>query len=199
MEEAEGQAQTETFNNLRDNSADYDIILNNLDDLVNRPPDKQLRLTLKMKYELMEAMMNDEEGMAAHCQVMPEMSGCEPYLETNPVASIDFETMTEREVARYGIEWEDHMLNINRVSDEDNVEWQLVDDATGQKNMAIDWQFNRGDLVKIRIVNDQKSVHPMHHPMHFHGQRFVVLTRDGTLNNNLEWKDTTLVLSLIHI
>ena len=85
------------------------------------------------------------------------------------------------------------MLNINRVSDEDNVEWQLVDDAAGQKNMAIDWQFNRGDLVKIRIVNDQKSVHPMHHPIHFHGQRFVVLTRDGTLNDNLEWKDTTLV------
>jgi FtsP/CotA-like multicopper oxidase with cupredoxin domain len=36
-------------------------------------------------------------------------------------------------------------------------------------------------------------MHPMQHPVHFHGQRFVVLTRDGIPNKNLQWKDTTLV------
>ena len=36
-------------------------------------------------------------------------------------------------------------------------------------------------------------MHPMQHPIHFHGQRFVVLTRDGKSNDNLQWKDTTLV------
>ena len=48
-------------------------------------------------------------------------------------------------------------------------------------------------MVKIRIVNDEESVHPMHHPIHFHGQRFVVLARDGVINDNLEWKDTVLI------
>ena len=167
--------------------------LNNLDNLINKPPDKNLRLTLKMKYSLMKAIMDDEEGMVAHCRVMPEMSGCEPHLEANSITPVNFAEMTAREVARHGIEWEDHMVNINRVSDDDSVEWQLLDDETKKKNMDIDWRFNQGDLVKIRIINDKKSAHPMHHPIHFHGQRFVVLARDGIINDNLEWKDTALI------
>ena len=35
--------------------------------------------------------------------------------------------------------------------------------------------------------------HPMQHPLHFHGQRFLVISRDGIPNNNLVWKDTVLV------
>ena len=59
--------------------------------------------------------------------------------------------------------------------------------------MNIDWSFNQGDVVKIRIFNDPDSMHPMQHPIHFHGQRFVVLSRDGVVNNNFQWKDTTLI------
>jgi hypothetical protein len=33
----------------------------------------------------------------------------------------------------------------------------------------------------------------MQHPIHFHGQRFVVVTRDGRFEENLVWKDTVLV------
>jgi FtsP/CotA-like multicopper oxidase with cupredoxin domain len=33
----------------------------------------------------------------------------------------------------------------------------------------------------------------MQHPIHLHGQRFVVLGRDGVINDNLQWKDTELV------
>lgn len=47
--------------------------------------------------------------------------------------------------------------------------------------------------MKIRIFNDPKSVHPMQHPIHFHGQRFLVLDINGQKNNNLVWKDTVLV------
>ena len=42
-------------------------------------------------------------------------------------------------------------------------------------------------------------MHPMQHPIHFHGQRFVVLASDWghsgkmVANNNLQWKDTVLV------
>ena len=61
-----------------------------------------------------------------------------------------------------------------------NMRWKLVDRDTGAENHAIDWQFRVGDRVKIRLVNEMDSDHPMHHPFHIHGAgRFVVLARDG--------------------
>jgi len=33
----------------------------------------------------------------------------------------------------------------------------------------------------------------MHHPIHIHGLRFLVLDQDGKVNNNMGWKDTILV------
>lgn len=33
----------------------------------------------------------------------------------------------------------------------------------------------------------------MQHPIHFHGQRFLILTHNGTKNTNLVWKDTVLL------
>ncbi|NIW38613.1 MAG: multicopper oxidase domain-containing protein, partial [Gemmatimonadetes bacterium] len=48
-------------------------------------------------------------------------------------------------------------------------------------------------VVKIRIFNDPDSFHPMQHPIHIHGQRFLVLARDGVPNDNLVWKDTVLL------
>jgi len=33
----------------------------------------------------------------------------------------------------------------------------------------------------------------MQHPIHFHGQRFLVIDENGTKSNNLVWKDTVLV------
>ena len=33
----------------------------------------------------------------------------------------------------------------------------------------------------------------MQHPIHFHGQRFLVVSRDGVPQTNLVWKDTVLV------
>ena len=33
----------------------------------------------------------------------------------------------------------------------------------------------------------------MQHPIHLHGQRFLVLSEDGMENDNLAWKDTVLV------
>jgi FtsP/CotA-like multicopper oxidase with cupredoxin domain len=48
--------------------------------------------------------------------------------------------------------------------------------------------------VKIRLVNEMESDHPMHHPFHVHGAgRFLVLSRDGEPEANLVWKDTVLV------
>jgi FtsP/CotA-like multicopper oxidase with cupredoxin domain len=92
-----------------------------------------------------------------------------------------------------GIEWDDTVQLMNRMSSPKNMFWRLVDRDTGLSNHDISWSFNVGDRVKIRIVNEPDSDHPMQHPVHFHGQRFLVLSRDGTPNDNLGWKDTVLV------
>jgi FtsP/CotA-like multicopper oxidase with cupredoxin domain len=93
-----------------------------------------------------------------------------------------------------GIEWEDDMVDVNRITTPANTSWNLIDRASGAVNRAIDWQFRVGDLVKLRLVNEMDSDHPMHHPFHIHGAgRFVVLARDGEPEQNLVWKDTVLV------
>jgi len=93
-----------------------------------------------------------------------------------------------------GIEWEDDMVAVNRLTTPANMRWKFVDRTTGAANAAIDWQFREGDRVKIRLVNEMDSDHPMHHPFHLHGAgRFLVLARDGVPEANLVWKDTVLV------
>src|SRR4051794_24333585 len=93
-----------------------------------------------------------------------------------------------------GLEWEDLMPEMNRASDPSTMIWQLVDRRTGAVNGAIAWAFTVGDRVKIRLVNEMDSDHPMHHPFHIHGAgRFLVLARDGEPESNLVWKDTVLV------
>ena len=93
-----------------------------------------------------------------------------------------------------GLEWEDLMPEINRVSDSGNMIWQLIDRQTGAVNGDISWSFTVGDRVKIRLVNEMDSDHPMHHPFHVHGAgRFLILSRDGQPEPNLVWKDTVLL------
>jgi FtsP/CotA-like multicopper oxidase with cupredoxin domain len=93
-----------------------------------------------------------------------------------------------------GIEWEDDMVEINRVTTPANMRWKLIDRATNAENAAIDWRFRVGDQVKIRLLNEMAGDHPMHHPFHVHGAgRFLVVSRDGVVEPNLVWKDTVLV------
>jgi FtsP/CotA-like multicopper oxidase with cupredoxin domain len=93
-----------------------------------------------------------------------------------------------------GIEWEDDMVEVNRMTTPANMRWKLIDRETGAENAAIDWRFRVGDKVKIRLLNEMAGDHPMHHPFHVHGAgRFLILTRDGVVEPNLVWKDTVLV------
>lgn len=94
------------------------------------------------------------------------------------------------------IEWEDDMVAINRETNTENMIWQLIDRGTGAKNGEITWKFSVGDRVKIRLVNEMDSDHPMPHPFHVHGAgRFLILSRDGVTEPNLAWKDTVLLLA----
>jgi FtsP/CotA-like multicopper oxidase with cupredoxin domain len=91
------------------------------------------------------------------------------------------------------IEWEDDMVDVNRRTTDADTRWRLVDRATGAEGRDIGWRFTVGDQVKIRLVNEMDSDHPMHHPFHIHGAgRFLVLSRDGTPDPNLVWTDTVL-------
>ncbi len=93
-----------------------------------------------------------------------------------------------------GIEWEDDMVEVNRLTTAANMHWKFVDRSSGADSAAIDWRFTVGDRVKIRLVNEMESDHPMHHPFHLHGAgRFLVLARDEITEPNLVWKDTVLI------
>src|SRR4051812_22335824 len=93
-----------------------------------------------------------------------------------------------------GIEWEDDMVEVNKITTPANTRWKLIDRSTEAANHDIAWQFRVGDRVKIRLVNEMDSDHPMHHPFHIHGAgRFLVLARDGEVEPNLVWSDTVLV------
>jgi hypothetical protein len=56
------------------------------------------------------------------------------------------------------------MVDVNRLTTPANMRWQLVDRSDGAVNAAIDWRFRVGDQVKIRLVNEMDSDHPMPHP-----------------------------------
>ena len=93
-----------------------------------------------------------------------------------------------------GIEWEDDMVEVNRMTTPANFQWMLVDQDAQTVNTEIDWRFRVGEQVKIRLVNEMAGDHPMHHPFHIHGAgRFLVLSRDGVAEPNLVWKDTVLL------
>ena len=91
------------------------------------------------------------------------------------------------------VEWSGTMPGMNWAATGDQVRWILRDPATGKENMDIDWSFRRGDVVKVRLVNERRSFHGMQHPIHIHGQRFLVLAVNDVPNTNLVWKDTVLL------
>ncbi|MDQ3950505.1 MAG: multicopper oxidase family protein, partial [Gemmatimonadota bacterium] len=91
------------------------------------------------------------------------------------------------------VEWSGTMPMMDWLSSGKDVEWVLREPATGKENMGIEWTFKQGDVVRMRLSNDRHTLHPMQHPMHIHGQRFLVLAQNGIPSQNLVWKDTFLL------
>jgi FtsP/CotA-like multicopper oxidase with cupredoxin domain len=90
-------------------------------------------------------------------------------------------------------EWSGTMPGMNWAATTNEVRWVLRDPDTGRENMDIGWSFARGSVVKLRIVNQRHAFHAMQHPIHVHGQRFLVIAVNGVPARNLAWKDTVLV------
>jgi FtsP/CotA-like multicopper oxidase with cupredoxin domain len=170
---------------------------------LGRPPDKTLTFIALMPI-LYGRGGQDAAATAWTCPMHPEVVAAEPG--TCPKCGMKLIPAAEGvdpsagdhghhgHDAGDGLEWEDLMPDINRQTDATNMIWKLVDQETGNENVEIDWAFEVGDRVKIRLVNTMESEHPMHHPFHIHGAgRFLVLARDGVEESNLGWKDTVLV------
>jgi len=93
------------------------------------------------------------------------------------------------------LEWLDEMFAMNSTSTDEWTKRQLIDEKTNKVSMDIDdWIFNQWDIVKVRITNDWKWLHPMQHPIHFHGQRFLVVNKNWVPNDNMVRMDTVLTL-----
>lgn len=91
------------------------------------------------------------------------------------------------------IEWDDDMGMMNTQSTSETVRWIIRDEKTGLENDKLTLQAKVGDVKKIKFKNLDDSMHPMQHPMHLHGQRFLVLSINGKEIENKAWKDTVLV------
>jgi suppressor of ftsI len=108
-----------------------------------------------------------------------------------PLATVQFMSIDTAYFAP--VEWTDGMPDMNWLSTSQQARWIIRDEATGKENMDIDWRVAKGSLVKLRIINEATSFHPMQHPIHLHGQRMLVVSRDGVATRNLVWKDTVLI------
>ncbi len=182
-------AAGKTFDTLRAN-ADVIAEFTALRSYLAAVPDKQLRLTLTMDMgKIMSHMGSGGDATDAHDHAATpsmDMSGMNMGSGSSGMPAMAMHTAVP-------IEWEDTMGDMNTFSTSDTVKWILRDEETGKENMDIAWQFPRGKYVKIRIINDATSAHPMQHPMHFHGNRFAVLSVNDVPNENMVWKDTTLL------
>jgi suppressor of ftsI len=114
-------------------------------------------------------------------------------LETNDLPFPMRPLLNLESVYRNPVEWAGTMPEMDWIVSGKNARWILRDRMTAQENMDIAWRFRLGDVVKIRLVSDRNALHAMQHPIHIHGQRFLVLSVNGVPNENLVWKDTMLL------
>ena len=114
-------------------------------------------------------------------------------LETQGLPAVTQRLMQLDSIYFSPMEWSGTMPMMNWASTGRQVRWIVRDPATGRENMDVDWHFRRGEPVRIRLVNQRRSFHAMQHPIHLHGQRFLVLSLNGVPNENPVWKDTVLL------
>ncbi len=169
VEEAESNftSYAEEFATLRTNETERELFTLFRNEYLNSAPDKELLLTVNLTGQV-------DHSAHAHGAASTE---------ENPMASLQTLQMEDP-------------TNSDKVNTLENVTWILRDQQTGKESMNIpisDWTFTQGELVKIRLQNDGNADHVMQHPIHLHGQRFVVLTHNGVPNQNMAWKDVAMV------
>jgi FtsP/CotA-like multicopper oxidase with cupredoxin domain len=91
------------------------------------------------------------------------------------------------------VEWAGTMPMMDWLPTGREVRWILRDARDGAENREIERRYRVGDVVRVRLRNERHSLHAMQHPIHIHGQRFLVLSVNGVATRNHVWKDTVLV------
>ena len=91
------------------------------------------------------------------------------------------------------VEWSGTMPMMNWATTANEIRWILRDTESGLDNTDISWRAKIGTVEKIRLNNRTDGIHAMQHPIHLHGQRFLVLSYNGQPTGNLAWKDTILI------
>ena len=114
-------------------------------------------------------------------------------LETRGLPAVTNRLMQLDSIYFSPMEWSGTMPMMNWASTGRQVRWILRDPSTGRENMDVTWRFRRGEPVRIRLVNERRSFHAMQHPIHLHGQRFLILSLNGVPNEHPVWKDTVLL------
>lgn len=197
-DEAGSSRRDDTFGVLRVN-ADMTAQRERVAPYLQAPPDKTLALVAEMDFSEPATAGPVVFVCPMHPEIVRDEAGACPVcgMKLMPQAADDTQATGHShdhgDALADGIEWEDLMVEVNRTTNTSNMRWRLIDRDTGAANAAIDWTFAAGDLVKIRLINEMESDHPMHHPFHIHGERFLVLARDGVAEANLAWKDTVLL------
>ncbi|WGL59838.1 multicopper oxidase family protein [Pigmentibacter sp. JX0631] len=161
-------------------------------------PQKNLKLgTIKVIKGKSQKDYTKEFGILSEdSEVIKDIDKVRPFLDKKVDKNIALRVkmdMSHAEENPPEIEWEDTMPEMNSMMTSKEVTWQIEDLDTKKMNMDILWKFKKGNYYKIKIFNDPKSNHPMQHPIHFHGQRFLIVTRNGVKTTNYTWKDTALV------
>lgn len=91
------------------------------------------------------------------------------------------------------VEWAGTMPMMNWATTGKQAHWAIRDPATGAENHAIHWHLKRGSLLRLTLTGKRDVLHAMQHPIHLHGQRFLVLAVGGVPNPHPVWKDTVIV------
>jgi len=190
----------------------FDVLRSNADMVAERervvayrslPPDKILAIVAEMDFQERTSAGPVIYVCAMHPEVVRDEPGTCPLCGMKLMSQSKHDAVATHDEgsARHDhadalvgdVEWEDLMPEMNRATNTTNMRWKLIDRESGDENSAIGWTFQTGDQVKIRLVNEMASDHPMHHPFHVHGERFLVLARDDVAEPNLVWKDTVLI------
>jgi FtsP/CotA-like multicopper oxidase with cupredoxin domain len=145
-----------------------------LDAWLAAPPDKVLALVAQMDDPA--AMPADAGPVTYACPMHPEVTSDEPgrcpkcgmkllavtagTQEHTPMDHSHMDHGAMDHSGADGIEWEDDMVEVNRLTTTATMHWKFLDRTSGADSPTIDWHFTVGDRVKLRLVNEMDSDHP---------------------------------------
>ena len=134
----------------------------------------------------------DIDPFREHFDIDPDRE-FELTLETDDLPPVITQFMRLDRIYFNPVEWSGTMSMMNWATSGKDIKWIIRDIVSGDENMDIDWRVPRGTVEKIKIHNRQDAQHAMQHPIHLHGQRFLVVKYNGRPVENLAWKDIVLI------